>query len=160
MVAQNNPRSGPSLDSSGSARAHTKNKLPMLSLACARQRANLKTAGYQVQTLRLTTQSLGEFIAGMANEQALAFLARLDQLSVKEDFLPADALTAIESVRHTGRKPADRIFPREEKKGLTERKQERFDTRSWIVRMSGGERRSRGMRGTATGTRSVRAGSE
>jgi hypothetical protein len=96
-------------------------------------KSEFETAGYQVQTLRLTTQSLGEFVAGMANEQALAFLARLDQLSVKEDFLPADALTAIESVRHTGRKPADRIFPREEKKGLTERKQERFDTRSWIV---------------------------
>src|SRR5665213_340972 len=47
--------------------------------------------------------------------------------------LNADALAAIESVRHPGQKPADRIFPREEKKGLTARKQERFDTRSWFV---------------------------
>jgi uncharacterized protein (UPF0210 family) len=43
--------------------------------------------GYQVETLRLTTQPLGELVAGMSNEQALAYLALLDHLSVKEDFL-------------------------------------------------------------------------
>jgi uncharacterized protein len=43
--------------------------------------------GYQVETLRLTTQPLGELVAGMSNEQALAYLAQLDHLSVKEDFL-------------------------------------------------------------------------
>jgi hypothetical protein len=43
--------------------------------------------GYQVETLRLTTQPLGELVASMSNEQALAYLALLDHLSVKEDFL-------------------------------------------------------------------------
>jgi uncharacterized protein len=43
--------------------------------------------GYQVETLRLTTQPLGELVAGMSNAQALAYLALLDHLSVKEDFL-------------------------------------------------------------------------
>ena len=51
-------------------------------------KSEFETAGYQVETLRLTTQPLGELVAGMSNEQALAFLARLDQLSVKQDFLP------------------------------------------------------------------------
>jgi uncharacterized protein (UPF0210 family) len=43
--------------------------------------------GYQVEALRLTTQPLGELVAGMSNEQALAYLAQLDKLSVKDDFL-------------------------------------------------------------------------
>ncbi len=43
--------------------------------------------GYQVETLRLTTQPLAELVAGMSNAQALAYLALLDHLSVKEDFL-------------------------------------------------------------------------
>jgi uncharacterized protein len=43
--------------------------------------------GYQVETLRLTTQPLGELVASMSNAQALAYLALLDHLSVKEDFL-------------------------------------------------------------------------
>ncbi|MGA2534677.1 MAG: DUF711 family protein [Terracidiphilus sp.] len=51
-------------------------------------KSEFETAGYQVETLRLTTQPLGELVAGMSNEQALAFLARLDQHSVKENFLP------------------------------------------------------------------------
>ena len=40
--------------------------------------------------------------------------------------LNADALAAIESIRHSGQKPADRIFPRCGTK-------DRFDTRSWFV---------------------------
>ena len=47
--------------------------------------------------------------------------------------LNADALAAIESVRHPGQKPADRIFPREDHKEPAKRKLERFDTRSWFV---------------------------
>jgi len=47
-----------------------------------------EAAGYQVQTLRLTTQPLAELVSGLPEEQALAFLTRLDQLSVKEDFIP------------------------------------------------------------------------
>jgi len=51
-------------------------------------KSEFETAGYQVETVRLTTQPLGELVAGMSEEHALAFLARLDQLSVKEDFIP------------------------------------------------------------------------
>jgi len=52
-----------------------------------RGKTEFETAGYQVETLRLTTQPLGEPIVGMSNERALAFLASLDELSAKENFL-------------------------------------------------------------------------
>jgi hypothetical protein len=51
-------------------------------------KSEFESAGYQVETLRLTTQPVAELVAGMTEEQGLGFLARLDQLSVKEDFLP------------------------------------------------------------------------
>ncbi len=47
-----------------------------------------EAAGYQVESLRLTTQPLAELVAGLSEEQALAFLTHLDQLSVKENFIP------------------------------------------------------------------------
>jgi hypothetical protein len=45
-------------------------------------------AGYQVETLRLTTQPLAELVSGMTEDEALAFLGQLDKLSVKDGFLP------------------------------------------------------------------------
>lgn len=44
--------------------------------------------GYQVETLRIVTQPLGELVRGQTDAQALAFLAKLDALSAKEDFIP------------------------------------------------------------------------
>src|SRR5713101_2484067 len=51
-------------------------------------KAEFESSGYGVETVRLTTQPLPELVAGMSEEQALAFLAQLDELSVKENFLP------------------------------------------------------------------------
>src|SRR5207245_1197003 len=53
-----------------------------------RVKAEFESYGYEVETVRLTTQPLAELVAGIPEDQALAFLARLDQLSVKEKFLP------------------------------------------------------------------------
>lgn len=53
-----------------------------------RLKAEFESSGYEVETVRLTTQPLAELVAGMSEEQALAFLAELDELSVKEKFLP------------------------------------------------------------------------
>jgi uncharacterized protein len=44
--------------------------------------------GYTVESVRITTQPLAELVSGLSEEQALAFLGQLDQLSVKENFLP------------------------------------------------------------------------
>jgi uncharacterized protein len=41
-----------------------------------------------VESLRLTTQPLAELVAGLSEDQALAFLGQFDQLSVKENFIP------------------------------------------------------------------------
>jgi uncharacterized protein (UPF0210 family) len=53
-----------------------------------RVKAEFESSGYEVQTLRMTTQPLAELVAGMSEDQALTFLAQLDQFSVKENFLP------------------------------------------------------------------------
>ncbi len=53
-----------------------------------RVKAEFESSGYEVETVRLTTQPLAELVSGIPEDQALAFLTRLDQLSVKENFLP------------------------------------------------------------------------
>src|ERR1700731_3084502 len=53
-----------------------------------RVKAEFESSGYEVETVRLTTQPLAELVAGIAEDQALSFLDRLDQLSRKENFLP------------------------------------------------------------------------
>ena len=53
-----------------------------------RVKAEFESSGYEVQTVRLTTQPLAELVSGLPEEQALAFLAELDKLSAKEHFLP------------------------------------------------------------------------
>lgn len=47
-----------------------------------------ESAGYSVESLRITTQPVGELVAGLSEDDAMAFLTRLDQLSAKENFLP------------------------------------------------------------------------
>jgi hypothetical protein len=50
-------------------------------------REQFEQQGYEVQTLRIVTQPLGDLIKGLSDADALAFLKGLDQLSVKEQFL-------------------------------------------------------------------------
>jgi uncharacterized protein (UPF0210 family) len=46
--------------------------------------AEFKSQGYEVETIRFTTQPLAELTSGLSEDQALAFLAKLDELAVKE----------------------------------------------------------------------------
>src|ERR1700761_2334090 len=46
--------------------------------------AEFKSRGYEVETIRFTTQPLADLTAGLTEDQALAFLSQLDQLAVKE----------------------------------------------------------------------------
>ena len=50
-------------------------------------KVEFESTGYEVETIRVTTQPLAELVADMPEERALAFLARLDELSAKENFL-------------------------------------------------------------------------
>ncbi len=51
-------------------------------------KAEFESAGYEVETVRVTTQPLAELVGGIPEDQALAFLKKLDDLSVKENFIP------------------------------------------------------------------------
>lgn len=51
-------------------------------------KAGFESSGYEVETIRVTTQPLGELVAGLGEDQALAFLGQLDQLAGKENFIP------------------------------------------------------------------------
>jgi uncharacterized protein (UPF0210 family) len=51
-------------------------------------RHEFEQRGYEVQTLRIVTQPLGELVAGKSEADALAFIKALSDLSAKEKFLP------------------------------------------------------------------------
>jgi len=46
--------------------------------------AEFQSQGYEVETIRFTTQPLADLTSGLSEDQALAFLGKLDQLAVKE----------------------------------------------------------------------------
>jgi uncharacterized protein (UPF0210 family) len=53
-----------------------------------RAESEFKSNGYEVESVRITTQPLGELVSGLSEEQALAFLKNLDDLSATEKFIP------------------------------------------------------------------------
>jgi len=50
--------------------------------------SEFKSIGYEVQTIRITTQPLAQLVSGLSEEQALAFLKVVDDLAEKEGFIP------------------------------------------------------------------------
>ena len=46
--------------------------------------AEFKSQGYEVETIRFTTQPLADLTSGLSEDQALAFLGKLDELAVRE----------------------------------------------------------------------------
>ena len=53
-----------------------------------RAESEFKSIGYEVETIRITTQPLAELVSGLSEEQAFAFLKNLDDLSATEKFIP------------------------------------------------------------------------
>src|SRR6201987_5381296 len=51
-------------------------------------KADFASAGYEVETIHVTTHALAELVADIPEDQALAFLTQFDQLSAKENFIP------------------------------------------------------------------------
>lgn len=49
--------------------------------------SSFESSGYQVETIRMTTQPLAELVAGLSQDDALKFLGELDALSAKENVL-------------------------------------------------------------------------
>lgn len=52
-----------------------------------RARAAYQGAGYEVQTLRITTQPFPEYSHALSHDQALAFFRSLDELAQKQEFI-------------------------------------------------------------------------
>jgi uncharacterized protein (UPF0210 family) len=51
-----------------------------------RAESEFTSNGYDVESIRITTQPLAELVSGLSEEQALAFLKKFDDLSAKEKF--------------------------------------------------------------------------
>jgi uncharacterized protein len=51
-------------------------------------KAEFARRGYETQTVRIVTQPLAELVKGLSDTQALAFLKLLDDLSLKDGFMP------------------------------------------------------------------------
>jgi uncharacterized protein (UPF0210 family) len=51
-------------------------------------KSEFEKQGYEVETIRIVTQPLGDLVRGQSDADALAFLKALDDLSVKEKFDP------------------------------------------------------------------------
>jgi uncharacterized protein (UPF0210 family) len=51
-------------------------------------KTRFEKAGYEVETVRITTQPLAELVAGLSEEKALRFLADFDALAGQEKFSP------------------------------------------------------------------------
>jgi uncharacterized protein len=51
-------------------------------------KAAFEASGYQVESVRLTTQPLAELVAGMSDDEALRFLSSFNQMAVKWNFDP------------------------------------------------------------------------
>src|SRR4029453_2552254 len=51
-------------------------------------KCEFRTQGYEVESLRIVTQPLGELVKGQSETDALAFLRALDDLAAKENSLP------------------------------------------------------------------------
>jgi uncharacterized protein len=47
-----------------------------------------RSRGYEVETLRIVTQPLGELVRGQTDDESLAFLGKLDALSAEDGFMP------------------------------------------------------------------------
>lgn len=52
-------------------------------------KADFEKAGYEVETIRISTQPFPEYTRGLTREQALAFFHEYDALAAKENFLAA-----------------------------------------------------------------------
>ncbi len=68
--------------------AHFEEQIAAAVAVLHRVEKQFEDAGYEVQTIRITTQPVAELTAGMDEAQALKYLGELDKLSVEDKFIP------------------------------------------------------------------------
>src|SRR5437660_9521586 len=69
-------------------RSHYQQQVADTLVVLREAKKQFEAAGYEVETVRITTQPLEQLVSGIGDPEALAFLKSLDELSVKENFLP------------------------------------------------------------------------
>ena len=69
-------------------RAHLEDKIYEALHVVRQVKALFSAQGYQTETIRVVTQPVAELIAGLNDNDAMAFLKRIDTLSIHEDFDP------------------------------------------------------------------------
>ncbi len=70
-------------------RAHYQEQIQAALKTLRQAKAAYEQAGYEVQSIRISTQPFPEYTRGLTTEQALAFFREYDALAQKEDFAPA-----------------------------------------------------------------------
>ena len=66
--------------------AHYREQVAAALVMLRRAQADFEQAGYEVQTIRISTQPFPDYVRGMSHQQALDFLRDYDQLAQKEHF--------------------------------------------------------------------------
>ncbi|MGA2630044.1 MAG: DUF711 family protein [Terriglobia bacterium] len=69
-------------------RQHYQNQISETMQVLRRAKAEFEKAGYDVESLRITTQPFPEYIRGLSREEALDFFRAYDALAAKESFEP------------------------------------------------------------------------
>jgi len=69
-------------------RAHYQEQIAATLKVLRRARAAFVAGGYEVESLRITTQPFPEYVRGLSREDALAFFREYDELAAKESFAP------------------------------------------------------------------------
>src|SRR3954467_2720808 len=69
-------------------RSHYQQQIADTLVVLREAKKQFEAAGYEVETVRITTQPLAHLVSGMSDPDALAYLKALDALSVRENFLP------------------------------------------------------------------------
>ena len=70
-------------------RAQYEKQIAAALLVLRAAKRELEDRGYEVETLRIVTQPLGELVRGASDAQAFDFLTRLDALAARESFVPS-----------------------------------------------------------------------
>jgi uncharacterized protein len=69
-------------------RANVQKQVEETVVVLRRAESEFKAVGYEVESIRITTQPVAELVSGLSEEQALAFLKEFDDLSARENFIP------------------------------------------------------------------------
>ncbi len=69
-------------------RAHYREQIAETLKVLRQAKADFEKGGYEVESLRITTQPFPEYIRGLSREEALAFFRAYDALAARESFAP------------------------------------------------------------------------